>query len=384
MEDLIAAIADVRDNLRRGRYQNESQVSKMVVMRLLRELGWAVDDPRRVSPEFKIGNRWVDYALLHDPFGAVVLIEVKDVGKASPSGEEQLFGYCVHEGVPLAVLTDGRTWRFYWPAGSGNYEQRRFAVVDLVDGQASECARRLGRYLEFDTVISGRFEDHAQSDYATHRGRIVARQQFGPVAHSLITGADERLVALFCGEVERRCRIRPDEADVRSFLRGWFAQGSDRATRPEEPAHPAQAVLTPAQKAWQTRRARQAAAPGNPAPAASSGSVSFVFLGERRTFTNNDELITALFAEFANRDTTFCEKLAPRVNVRTPILSRSRDDFPRRSRKRARDLPGGWWMNVVGDARAHDGRIRKACEVAGIEYGRDLTVSLQGKWARSV
>ncbi len=372
MDDLITAIVDVRDNLGRGLYRNEDQVSKMVVMRLLRKLGWAVDDPRRVSPEFKIGNRWVDYALLHDPFGAVILIEVKDVGKASTSGEEQLFGYCVHEGVPLAVLTDGRTWRFYWPAGAGSYEQRRFAVADLVDDEVSDCARVLGRYLEFATVTSGRFEDHAQSDYATHRRRIVARQQFGPVAQSLVAQADERLVALFCQDVERRCGIRPDDGDVAQYLQRQFAHSAGLVPEPGLPPSSSQSELTPGQKAAQTRRMRQAAAEQGLAPLERSDSASFVFLGQTRTFGTNHDLVFAVFQELASRDPTFCEKCAPFVKQ----LRRRREDFGKSSAV-PRELPGGWWINVWGNATHQRDRIQTACQVADIAYGRDLSVTFR-------
>ena len=65
MDDLVAAILDVREKLGRGLYSNEDQVSKMVVMRLLQKLGWDVFDPVWVSSEFKIdqaqgkSRRWI-------------------------------------------------------------------------------------------------------------------------------------------------------------------------------------------------------------------------------------------------------------------------------------------------------------------------------------
>ena len=127
MDDLIAAIRDIRDRFDRGLYSTEAEVSRGVVMRLLETLGWDVFDMKRVSPEFKIDSRKVDYALQHQPFGPVVLIEVKKAGNVTESGEEQLFDYCSKQGVPLAVLTDGRNWNFYLPAGMGNYHQRLFA-----------------------------------------------------------------------------------------------------------------------------------------------------------------------------------------------------------------------------------------------------------------
>lgn len=368
MSHLSEAILTIRDLLKKGAFANEAQVSKGVVMRLLQQLGWDVFDPDRVSSEFTIGNRKVDYALRHEPFGAVVLIEVKAVGKADAKGEDQLFKYCFDEGVPLAVLTDGRTWNFYRPAGKGNYEQRRFAVVDLVDGESGRCAGVLSRYLAFETVASGQSEKNVQADYDHGHQQILAKGEFPTVFRSLIEEVDPRVVAVFGDEVERRCGIRPEESDVSHFLRSQFARTTAVGPTPVRPPGPPGADLV---------RLR----PDGFLPGPHQASPSFRLFGKQRTFRNNDELIAALFAELANRDPDFCEKCAPRIRgSQTPILSRRREDFHRRrSYDRARELPGGWWMNVVGDARAHDHRIRKACEVAGINHGSDLVVHLRGK-----
>ena len=163
-EGLTAAIADVREKLRRGAYSNEDQVSKQVVIRLLQALRWAVHDPQRVTPEFSIGTRRVDYALIPDHRGPVVLIEVKRVGRAKSTGEDQLLSYCFQQGVPLAVLTDGRSWKFYLPGGRGSYEQRRFGVLDLLDDEASQCVETLQRYLAFDAAASGQSFQDARRD----------------------------------------------------------------------------------------------------------------------------------------------------------------------------------------------------------------------------
>ncbi len=352
MDHLIAAISDVRDKLRRGLYANEAEVSSLVVMRLLKELGWAAD-PEQVRPEFKIGNenRWVDYALLREHFGPAVLVEVKGVGKLTLAGEDQLLNYCFKQGVPLAVLTDGRSWNFYSPAGTGTFERRLFAQIDLIEMDDARCVAMLRRYLLFDAIQSGESRRHVQNDYDRHEQRIVAKEQFRPVLESLI--ADESaLIAVFCDEVEQRCRVRPEKADVTRFLRSRLA--STKTTT--GPAGPSRPVVTTSQE------------------------VSWVLYGERRTFNNNDELIAALFAELANRDSHLLEKLAPRVRkTKAEVLSRRREAFHGKSYERARALPGGWWLNVVGDAKAHDDRIREACEVAGIEYGEQLTVTLRGR-----
>lgn len=364
MDVLTTTILDIRRLLREGVFTNEDHISKQVVMRLLESLGWNVFDPKQVRSEFRVETRRVDYALLREPFGAVVLIEVKYLGKASPRGEEQLFEYCVKQGVPLAVLTDGRYWHFYLPAGSGSYEQRRFAVVDLVDDHEAECSRVLKRYLEFDAVALGLSDEDARGDYQIHHNRIVAREQFAPVLESLIAQADTRVVALFCDMVEERCGTRPDEGDVERYLRSQFPRlvaGGSRSDR---------------------RRARhrlrndgmsQQAKPPLQRMRTGPKRAELTFGGQTKSFETNRELLFAVFETLAKRDPTFCKRYGEkRVHLR-----RRREDLSPRHQRYARQLPGGWWLGTHGQAETKYSQVRTACEVAGFEYGRDLTVHLR-------
>ncbi len=384
MDDLIAAIVDVRDKLRRGAYSNEDQVSRGVVMRLLQQLGWDVYDPIRVSAEFRIGSRKVDYALLHDPFGAVVLIEVKDVGKASTSGEDQLFDYCLKQGVPVAVLTDGRTWNFYWPAGRGNYAQRRFAVSDLVDHEASECASVLNRYLAFNAVTSGQFEEAARHDYAAYQQQIVAKQQFAPVWHALIREADPRVVRLFADEVERCCGIRPDEERVRSFLSKQFAHAAPPESAARARRSPSRSTLTPAQGAGQVGTAKnpgaKAQTPLDPRPE----SPSFTLFGREFSCQRDKDVLVGVLTALGKRDPGLYARLAPLLAGRKrSFLSRDRKQiYPQDSAaavlRSVEKLPGGWWLGTHSSTRTKNDQLRRAREVAGLTAGQ-FTWQMKGK-----
>ncbi len=59
-------------------------------------------------------------------------MEVKQPGVAGRA-DRQLFEYAFHEGVPLAILTDGTTWPVYVPALQGSYDDRRVYLLDLLD-----------------------------------------------------------------------------------------------------------------------------------------------------------------------------------------------------------------------------------------------------------
>lgn len=92
---------------------SEAQISQGPVRSILQALGWDTFDVDCVIPEYSVGNRRVDYALKTTPASTDVFLEIKAPGKADEVADKQLFDYAFHEGVPFAVLTDGRVWNSY-------------------------------------------------------------------------------------------------------------------------------------------------------------------------------------------------------------------------------------------------------------------------------
>ena len=176
-------ISDIREKLQmwRRHYPSESAVSQSIVLRLLFTLGWPVYDTQVVYPEYTLEGRRVDFALCHPANEPRIFIEVKGVGKGT-GAERQLFEYAFHRGVPLAILTDGREWSFFLPAGEGSYDKRIVCKLDLSAGDAAESNRRFERYLRYDAVRSGAARTAAQDDYqdvvrarrARHRERQIS------------------------------------------------------------------------------------------------------------------------------------------------------------------------------------------------------------------
>lgn len=348
LQRLFVTIRDLREKIVAGVFVNEAQVSIGVVAPLLRDLGWRDGDPRSVSPEHPVGSRRVDYALMREPFGAVVLIEVKRVGKLRARGEEQLFGYCAKQGVPLAVLTDGKEWRFYYPGGTGSYEQRQFATVDLVVQDAEDCARSMARYLEYRAVASGEAQSSVIADYEAHWKRIVVRTEFPIVLDALVRKADPKFVTLFRDEVERRCRICPDEETVREFL----TSRADHAEPSNEPC---------------------------PTPVSEAGDYWFVLCGETHRFESRRDLFLGLFRRLAERDPGFLERAARKIggDVR-PYLSPDRDEVMK-GRTWTREpvqLPGGWWIRSQFNRSSMERILPRAAEAAGCVWGEGIVVHL--------
>ena len=226
MSETLASVIDaLAQGISSGSFRTEADISQGVVKPVLHELGWPVFDVQVVAPEFRIGSRNVDYALCHPAGKPAVLLEVKALGKADGKGERQLFEYCFHQGVSIAVLTDGRTWSLFFPAGQGSYEERRFARIDLVEDDWDDSATALREYLHLDAVRSGEARRRADRDYAATRSQEEAASQYVSVWRQLLSGPEARLLDLFSEEVEDASGVRPDRERAAAFIRGQLMIG---------------------------------------------------------------------------------------------------------------------------------------------------------------
>jgi predicted type IV restriction endonuclease len=130
-------IDDIREGLDKGVFIGEAAVSQGIVLRLLNVLTWPTYNTQVIIPEYSVEGRRVDYALCHPSSKPVVFIEVKQVGNIE-GAERQLFEYAFHEGVPIAILTDGREWRFFHPTAQGDYRERKVHEMDLTEDDSEK------------------------------------------------------------------------------------------------------------------------------------------------------------------------------------------------------------------------------------------------------
>lgn len=356
MGTLTAAIREVAQGISAGQFQGEVEVSQGVVKRLLHELGWDIFDVAVVAPEFRIDKRKVDYALCDPPGKPSVLTEVKGLGKADSRGEKQLFEYCFHQGVPIALLTDGRVWSFFFPAGQGSYGDRRFKRVDLVDDDPAACSEVLDRYLRFDHVRSGAARKHAELDYEAARSEKEAAASYDEVWAGLLAGPDSRLLDLFREEVARETGLRPGRESAAGFLRGQGGHGGQQ---------------------------RPAAKPtvDSPSPSEERDGDRFWYQldGTGESFRWGSDLLVAVFDRLADRDPTFLSRYSDAHRGRTRrYVASSREELYDNTelRKYGKPLRSGWWTDANCSNQQKLERIKWACQVAGITFGRDLVVGM--------
>lgn len=367
---LKESIARVRQSMPTGQYVNEAAVSMGVVLPLLHDLGWPVFDPTVVAPEYSVEGRRVDFALCHPRNKPAVFVEVKQPGK-SEGADRQLFEYAFILGVPLAVLTDGREWHFYLPAGQGGYQERRVYKLDLIERDSDESEARLTRYLGYSAVTSGAAQRAAQDDYANLRkDREIAATV--PLAwRKLLEEKDELLVDLISEQVESLCGYKPDPDLVAQFL-GEQIQSLSVGTRTLTVV-PAAPVVPPPRQRASVPVASTAVATAN-----TVGSSGFSLRGQRTEARNARDTLIRFFEEIARRDPTFLKRFAalPRHGRRRRFLAADRKElYPGRSdlaAEYAHEVVPGWWLGTnYGSAQIRK-IIELACGVAGLEFGRDV------------
>lgn len=211
-------IDEIGAGLETGQYGNEAAVSQGIVLRLLDALAWPRYNTQVIIPEYSVGGRRVDFALCHPPSKPIVFIEVKQVGNIE-GAEQQLFEYAFHEGVPIAILTDGRVWRFFHPTAQGDYRERQVCELNLSEGNGEESTKRLKRYLNYESICMGEAVEAIKADYE----EVVQQRQVAtrlPEAWSnLLEEADEFLLHAVAEKTESLCGYRPTDEQVLGFLR---------------------------------------------------------------------------------------------------------------------------------------------------------------------
>ncbi|MCY3599695.1 MAG: hypothetical protein OXN85_06965 [Gemmatimonadetes bacterium] len=356
---LTSRIEDLAERIGAGSFRSEAEISRGVVTPVFHDLGWPVFEVQIVVPEFRIGTRKVDYALCHPPGKPAVLVEVKDLGKADGRGERQLFEYCFHEGVPVAVLTDGRTWSFFFSTGQGSYKERRFAQVDLVEDPYSTSAAVLARYLAIGDVRSGEARKRAQDDYESARFQQQAASEYASVWRKLLSGPEAFLLELFLEEVEGVTGVRPDSDRAAEFIRSQTGS-HEMEPIPRPPKEPPKV---------------------DPRPRTPTEDLPFLtFDGKTETFRSGTDVFAAVFSKLAALDPGFCRQYSDKHRgSKRRYVARSKELlYPGASHLegQSRRLPGGWWLATHCSNAGKVKRVRKACEVAGLEFGRDLIVHI--------
>ena len=147
LDDLVEVIEALKGRMatyRADLQANETRTRTALIDPILRVLGWDVSDPALVTPEYNVGSRRPDYALLKDNASPCALfLEAKKLGEPLVNHQEQMVRDANMAGVPYAGLTDGDHWEVYTVFEAKPIAQRRILSVALHATTAHESALQL-------------------------------------------------------------------------------------------------------------------------------------------------------------------------------------------------------------------------------------------------
>jgi hypothetical protein len=165
------ALIDIRKKLQEGIYLNEEHVRQSLVCRLLShyKIGWNIWDPTEVNTEFPPtpteDKTRIDIALFEKESSQSVFIEVKAVGKMQSKLrdiEMQVRDYNKNNTALFSVITDGKTWRFYYSLTGGEFHQKFFKKCDLIEDDFEDLEQIFLLFFGKENIRTGRAEEQAR------------------------------------------------------------------------------------------------------------------------------------------------------------------------------------------------------------------------------
>lgn len=198
-------LLDIRKKLIDNAYVNEEHVRMSLVARVVKQLGWDLWNPEEVNAEFVAvpheDQSRVDLALFLNTFSPSVFIEVKAVGKLGGNIapiERQLRDYNRNNTALFSIITDGQQWRFYYSQTGGEFSQKCFKILDLLEDDIDDIEMFFDAFLSKREISNGNAKRDAENylrlnqkqrameDALPKARRLVLEPPFPSLPHALI------------------------------------------------------------------------------------------------------------------------------------------------------------------------------------------------------
>ena len=221
---LQETLASIRSSPTRA---NEESAKFKIIAPILRSLGWDMFGPQ-VLLEYSVGDKKaggrVDIALKGSR-GVVALIEAKTPGADLSGHVSQVLGYAFHEGVDICALTTGLEWWLYLPREKGQPEERKFAVLNIIDDPVDGLAQDFEAFLSnhaLEASDAGVSDAVSQAERVlkAQRERTLLSEKIPSIWQRMIEEADEELLDVISRRVYSEVNLRPDKEQVVAVLKG--------------------------------------------------------------------------------------------------------------------------------------------------------------------
>jgi predicted type IV restriction endonuclease len=215
-EQLVKFLDRVKSTVKLRTF-DEAATKQAIILPLLQLLGWQTYDIDEVTPEFSVGGRRVDYSLRLSKRNEVFL-EVKKPSEDLDKHQEQLLDYSFRQGVELAILTNGTLWWFYLPTKKGDWRERKFYTIHLLEQDTKDITKRLTELLLKSNVQSGEALKYAEVLYKGRIRNSTVKETLPDAWNRTLSEPDPSLVDLLVQVTEKICGYKAEPQEVRDFL----------------------------------------------------------------------------------------------------------------------------------------------------------------------
>ena len=367
LEEVIQAI---RIKLEKG-FPNEAAVSQGAVLPILQACGWNTHDTDEVCPEYGTQDKQrVDYALLRGD-KPLLFIEVKhrlDNDRSLDKGIEQLLKYAYDEGVPVAVLTDGDAWFFYWPAApERRYADRLARAIQLTRTEPTEAATILRKYLQKSPDISStRLRKTIEEDF--HLNKLHA------LLEEIFQNPTDELVELI-ERIAKQRDIDVGKEQIRAFLPQWLKKYKPSDSSPSSTAMPSNTPSTPH-------------ASGAPPLSSPPAGLGYYYKGTFYPASSKSDIYFEIISRLIQDYPHFADQFSKESvgNKRSYLFRKSeKDQLPEKMQKhyeqnsrQYREIEQGWL--VLADLNDDNKRrkLRQAAEIVGLPFDDERGIKVIG------
>jgi hypothetical protein len=249
MKKQISSFAKELRAAKKYQILEEASIKQGVVLRLLSYLGWDIFNVEEVSPDLISGGITISYGLFIDS-ACKILVNVKSGRETPDEHQPQVVTAAGHEGVELAVHTDGRRWIFFLTSAKGGWKDKRCHEIDLADRKPEQAASEFISLLSRENAAGGEYLEAARAAHLEQRHQLAVGVL--PEAwNRMLAAPDKVLMELLNNLAEKICGHRADPRAVESFIRTHLPKwrlaepGGFPATAPEANA-PATVSTAPA------------------------------------------------------------------------------------------------------------------------------------------
>ena len=356
---LMKVLRNIEEQINNEELKNKNETGlKQNIWGILTALSWPDTD---IKNEYQLstGDR-PDFALIHpDNQEPLVFIELKrhSLTKLKKS-KEQVEGYASNSTVPLIVLTDVKTWLFY-------YKGELAFETGFSSQSLTKVSKQLKEFLDPDRVYRGDVYLSAKGALKKRDNLAKARKRIPAAWRQFLKEERNSSRKNLINELRKKAGaglgVQLADGDVVAFLRS-LKEPASKSGEQDSPM--------PRDNGSKVEKRKGGGRSG-----------ALVILGKSFPCKNHTDAMVIVFKELERRKPGFCQRFYndPRNHRRTSrIIAQDASELYGSTYRenRHKRIDSNWVISTDYVRQKKKEIIQLAAEVAGLVFGKDIIITL--------